>query len=202
MILTDLSKFYNIKNDSDIWQNCLTFIRDNCRTDQLYKNYLNLDPEKFFFFNGVIHNNEIISFGGIEYSPTKWGENIARVLTRFWIHPSYRSQGLTKWQGNHTRLSPLVLAPQIEFLKTHSQIKLAMISREGRYKNSFSYFLELANSVKDCNFKLIDGVYNVCEPMDIVPLSCKQLIAISCLAPFDYKLYLRKLQQTGLLRLQ
>lgn len=202
MILTGLSKFYNIKNNSSLWQNCLDFIENNCHADPLYKNYLNLDPEKFFFFNGTIHNDEIISFGGIEYSPNKWGENIARVLTRFWIHPAYRSQGLTKWQGNHTRLSPLVLAPQIEFLKTHNKIKLAMISREGRYKNSFSYFLELANSVEDCNFKLIDGIYNVCEPMDIVPPSCKQLVAVSCLAPFDYKLHLQELQQTGLLRAQ
>jgi len=191
--------FSNISYNSKIWQQCLTEIQNTCQGDYLYKNYLNIDPESYLFFNGVMRENKIIAFGAIEKSPNKWGDSLVRVLTRFWIHPSYRSKGLTKWGDNKIRFSPLVLKPQIEFLKSYQDVKIAMITREGKNLKSFREITRLANTVNDCKFEIVNGKFNVCEPMDFIPYSCKQFIALSPLVDFDYVQYLKEVQQLGML---
>lgn len=202
MVEHTFTNFSQIDPKSKLWKNCLRFIKSSCHNDPLYKNYLNLDPSEFLFFNGIIHNDMIVSFGGIEYSPHKWGTGVARVLTRFWIHPDYRSRSLTKWSNNSIRFSPLVLEPQIEFLKKQKDIRIAMITREGNYKNSFKEIVRLANTVKNCNFKIINGLHNICEPLCEVPDSCKQMIAICPLSFFGYEKYLDDLQSEGFLKKQ
>jgi len=194
-----LTNFYQIDDNSEMWIQCLDFIKTSCTTDPLQKNYLNLKPSKFLFFNGITDGEKIISFGGIEKSPNKWGDSLVRVLTRFWLHPDYRSKGLTKWGDDKIRFSPLVLAPQIEFLRSCQDIKIAMITREGNNLNSFREIVRLVNTVDNCKFKIVDGKFNVCEPMDFIPQSCRQFIALSPLVEVDYFEYLQEVQRLGML---
>jgi hypothetical protein len=144
----------------------------------LYDNYTNIDPKNYSFFNCALVHDRIVSFGAVEISEAKWGPEIARVLTRFWIHPDFRSSGLTKWGAQSIRFSPLILKPQLEFLKISSKIKVAMITREGRYRNSFREIVRLANTASQNNFTILPGKYNVCEPMQSVPGGCRQMIAL------------------------
>lgn len=178
MIENELEFFSGIDEKNQLWLNCKKLIHKFCVNDPLYKNYLDLDNKKLLFFNGIVYQNNIISFGGIEYSPSKWGVEIARVLTRFWIHPEYRSQGLTKWSANRLRFSPIVLKKQLEFLKTQPQIKVAMITREGPYDKSFFEIIKLASTVSDSPFELVPGLHKLDRRSDSNEF---QMIALSSL---------------------
>jgi hypothetical protein len=177
------------------WTTCLEKIKKYGSKDALFENYINLDPSKFLYFSFVLKNNEIISFGAIEYNPHKWGEKLCRVLTRFWIDPEYRSQSLTKWSNTSTRYSPLVLKHQLEYLETNEQIEIAMITREGRYKKSFVEIVRLANSVSKNKFSILDGRYNVCGNLDYVPDSCVQMVAMSAIKETDIKENVKQLEK-------
>jgi hypothetical protein len=181
------------------WEECKHDIKRLCEKDPLYKNYVDLSPENYYHFNAVTYNDKIISFGGIEYSPNKWGSEIARVLTRFWIHPDYRSKNLTKWSNNEIRYSPLILRAQIDFLKQQSKIKVAMITREGKYLRSFKEIVRLAKTVCD-DFEIIPGVFNVCERMPTVPHSCRQMIALAQLSDIEKKIVFHNCQINGYLK--
>ena len=161
----------------DLWNECMETIKSQCRADPLYENYVNLSPEQYYYFVTVIYENKIISFGAIEYSPHKWGEKIARVLTRFWIHPDFRSNGLTKWGPNAVRFSPIILKAQLEFLSSQNKIKVAMITREGKYSKSFKKITKLASSVSVDAFEILKNIYNVCG--DSNDDSCYQMVALS-----------------------
>lgn len=177
------------------WTTCLEKIKKYGSKDRLFENYINLDPSKFLYFSLVLQNNEIISFGAIEYSPHKWGENLCRVLSRFWIDPEYRSQSLTRWSTTSTRYSPLVLQHQLAYLETNKQIEIAMITREGRYKKSFVEIVRLANSVSKNKFAILDGRYNVCGNLDHVPDSCVQMVAMSAIKETDIKENVKQLEK-------
>jgi hypothetical protein len=179
MIESELEFFSDLDGKNKLWQDCKQFIEKNCVNDPLYNNYLNLDNKKFLFFNGLIHCEKIISFGGIEYSPSKWGIDIARVLTRFWIHPDYRSQGLTKWSKNKLRFSPIILRKQLDFLKSQPHIKVAMITREGEYNKSFLEIVRLSSSVSDDSFEIISGLHKLDRRADD---NNYQMIALSSLS--------------------
>ena len=121
----------------------------------LYKNYVDLEPKNYLYFNCVVHKNRIISFGAIERSSEKWGDTIVRVLTRFWIHPEYRSHSLTKWCKNKIRFSPIILKKQIEFLKSiNDGVEAMLITKEGNYEKSFEKIINLANTVSTDAFKI------------------------------------------------
>lgn len=175
-------KIFDIKQDfsnySTSWNNCLDYIKINCQKDLLYENYLNIDLDKFDCFIVVVDKDEIISFGGVEHRPERWGEEISRVLTRFWIKPTRRTQGLTKWTSDSIKYSPTVLKPQLEFLKKQNKIKSAMITREGKYNNSFKEIIRLANTVSPYRFDILSNRYNVCQPMPTIPESCQQLVSL------------------------
>jgi len=55
----------------------------------------------------------------------------------------------------------------------------SFISREGNYKKSFQKYVNLVNTYNNTNFILLDGLYAVCGPMNEVPDSCKQMIAVN-----------------------
>jgi hypothetical protein len=173
-----------ISNPSiDLWKDCKETIRTRCQSDPLFKNYIDIDPDRYYHFVTAVYKNTIISFGAIEYSPHKWGEKIARVLTRFWIHPDFRSNGLTKWGFNNVRFSPIILDAQLKFLKTQNKIEVAMITREGEFPNSFKKITELASSVSDDPFEILEKIYNVCG--DSTDSSCYQMIALSSISEED-----------------
>lgn len=179
-------KLFDIKENfhefSKLWGQCLDYIKINCKNDPLYENYLEIKLENFECFIIMVDRDEIISFGGVDHRPERWGTDISRVLTRFWIKPTHRTQGLTKWRSDSIKYSPSILTPQIDFLKKQQKIKSAMITREGKYKNSFREIVRLANSVSPYEFKVMSGRYNVCQPLNSIPESCQQMIAVCSLA--------------------
>jgi len=174
--LFDIKK--NFSSYSTLWNGCMDYIKINCKTDPLYENYLSIDLDKFDCFIAMIDQDQIICFGGVEHNPNKWGEEISRVLTRFWIKPTHRTKGLTKWRSESIKYSPLILKSQMEFLYNQNKVKSAMITREGRYKNSFREIIRLANTVSNYNFYILSNRYNVCEPAHKIPESCQQMVAL------------------------
>lgn len=165
------------------WNACLDYIKLACTNDQLYENYLSIDLDKFLFFTAVLYKDEIISFGGLEQRPDRWGQGVVRALTRFWISPKYRTQSLTKWRDNTIKFSPTVLKPQIEFVKSNPEIQCVIITREGNYRRSFEEIVRLANTVD--TFNLQPGRYNVCECMNTVPEACQQFVATNNVEHFS-----------------
>jgi hypothetical protein len=175
--IIDIKK--EISNYSGQWLACLDYLKINCQQDTLYQNYINLELDNFLTFTAVIYQDEIVSFGGAEMRQDRWGDNIARALTRFWISPKYRSQGLTKWRNDSIKFSPIVLKSQLTFLKTIDSIKAVIITREGKYLKSFGEIIRLANTVSNQEFQIMPGRYNVCECMDDPPESCRQFVAVN-----------------------
>lgn len=173
--LIDLKKNFN--EYRDIWHDCQNYIRQHCRDDLLFRNYVNINFDDFLSFTAAINNDDIAAFGAVEVKPQCWGAGVARALTRFWINPKYRTQGLTKWRNSKIKYSPTVLRPQLEFLKTQAQIQSVIITREGDYPRSFTEIIRLANTVSDREFIIMPGRYNVCECMKSPPESCRQFVA-------------------------
>jgi hypothetical protein len=177
-----------------LWKNCLKNLKLYCQTDHLFKNYKDLVPENFYYFSCAVYLDEIISFGAVQYSPEKWGYDIARVLTRFWIHPGYRSKGLTKWGDNQIRLSPLILKNQLDFLKKQNKIKVVMITREGNCRRSFKEISRLSSTVSDDSFDILEKKYNVCG--DSEDDSCFQMISLSSISATNkWKIFNQARQQ-------
>lgn len=182
------------------WQKCLKKISDKCRSDALYENYVNLDPSRYLSFNVILNSNrEIICFGAIDKQPKKWGNNLARVLTRFWIDPDHRSTGLTKWGSIAPRFSPIILSHQLKILESRPEVMVAMITREGSYTRSFREIVRLANTASTYQFDIQDGIYNICEKNCNDINSCHQMIALSQIKNLSYEKYLEMINQHGFL---
>jgi hypothetical protein len=163
-----------------LWNNCLTYIRENCQNDPLYQNYLNLKKQDFISIAVTVEDNAILAFSCAQINVKKWGDQIARVSTRFWLHPSVRSKGLTKFTpgANTWYNSQYMMRYQLDAVEKLN-LPASFISREGNYKNSFQKYINLVNNYNDTNFILLDGLYAVCGPMDKIPDSCKQMIAVN-----------------------
>jgi hypothetical protein len=96
------------------------------------------------------------------------------------LHPSVRSKGLTKFTpgANTWYNSQYMMRYQLDAVEKLN-LPASFISREGNYKNSFQKYINLVNNYNDTNFILLDGLYAVCGPMDKIPDSCKQMIAVN-----------------------
>lgn len=170
-----------ITNEYDeLWHSCLEYIRRNCQDDPLYQNYLNLNKQDFISIAVAIEDTTIVAFSCAQYNPEKWGYQIARVSTRFWLHPSVRSKGLTKFTPGVSTWynSQYMMRYQLDAVDKLN-LSASFISREGNYKKSFQKYIDLINNYNDTNFILLDGLYAVCGPMKDVPESCKQMIAVN-----------------------
>jgi hypothetical protein len=188
--LTVINIKEHIKDHDQLWLDCLSYIKENCRDDSLYENYLSINLDNFNIFSVAIYNDTIVSFGGLEQRKDRWGEHIFRALTRFWIHPEYRTKSLTKWSSDKIRFSPIILKSQIEYFKDYDNEYAIMITREGKYLRSFQEIIRLANSVSEKTFTMLEGRFNVCSPDYTAPESCKQYIAVT-----DKKLFYKAQQQ-------
>jgi hypothetical protein len=189
--LTVINIKEHIKDYDQLWLDCLSYIKENCRDDSLYENYLSINLDNFNIFSAAVYNDTVISFGGLEQRKDRWGEHIFRALTRFWIHPKYRTKSLTKWSSDKIRFSPIILKSQMEYFKDYDNEYAIMITREGKYLRSFHEIIRLANSVSEKTFTMLEGRFNVCSPDYPAPESCKQYIAVT-----DKKLFY-KAQQRG-----
>lgn len=156
-----------------------TFIKENCWQDPLYENYANLDLKDFICLTAVLEQNEIIALSGVQQKPERWGKNTVRMSTRFWMHPKFRISALSKYDPEQRFYfnSQLMIPYQLTFLKQLG-VEFAIITREGNYRRSFTKFIELVNYHNRTNFKVLPGIYNVCDHMPIVPESCQQIVAV------------------------
>jgi hypothetical protein len=195
LIVVDLCKTsaYN-----SVWENCLDFINKECKTDKLYKNYCNLNPNDFISLPVAISNDEIIAFSGAEIKPNIWGPFISRISSKFWLHPKVRTQSLTKF--NPTRNiwynSKYLIPYQLAEIK-RLEIPHIFISRQGKYQKSFQRYISLVNTNNNVNFEILKKQYNVCGPKVNTP-ECYQTIAIYS---FETNLYEAVLAEETLLTL-
>jgi hypothetical protein len=128
----------------------------------------------------VVVDGRIISFGGAEINIDRWGANLSRVLSRFWISPDHRHR-LVKINNIGINFSPLILDKNLIALKDYAEIKAAMITREGDGKNGFSRIVNIANTVVKKPFVILEEKRNVCGDVCPIPDSCKQMIALKML---------------------
>ncbi len=155
------------------------FIKEHCQQDPLYENYANLDIADFICLTAVLDQDEIIALSGVQEKPNRWGKNTVRMSTRFWMHPKFRISALSKYDPEQRFYfnSQLMIPHQLEFLKTLG-VRFAIITREGNYRRSFGKFIELVNYHNKTNFRVLEGIYNVCDHMPVVPESCQQIVAV------------------------
>jgi hypothetical protein len=173
-------------------------VNELCQSDPLYSNYANLTVSDFICLTAVLENNEIIALSGVQYLPERWGENTVRMSTRFWVHPTYRINSLSKFKHDYRLYfnSQLMIPFQLEFIKLLG-ISFAIITREGEYRRSFGKFIDLVNHHNNTKFTILDRLYNVCQPMECVPDSCKQIIAVYNLNTLSFNDELTELSKQG-----
>lgn len=179
MLVYDLKK--DFRNLEPLWNDCISFIKKECRSDKLYKNYINIDLKRFLSMAIVVVDDRIICFGGAEINVNRWGPNLSRVLSRFWISPEYRHRLVKVDNNTEINFSPLILDKNITALINHPEIKAAMITREGDGKNSFFRIVDIANTAVKKPFVILEEKHNVCGDVCPIPDSCKQMIALKML---------------------
>lgn len=173
----------DLVNHPDLFDQFKKIVEKECFNDSLYSNYMRMNLADFCCLTAVYNDNELVALSGIQLDHNKWGNNIARVSSRFWVRPANRIQSLSKY-GLDQRLyynSQLMIPYQLNVLKTLG-IKFAMITRKGNYRRSFGKFINLVNHYAGTNFILFDNLYNVCEPSWTIKEECKQMIAIHSLS--------------------
>jgi hypothetical protein len=162
----------------------------------LFENYKLLNPFNFEHFVGVVFDNRIVSFGAVDRQSNRWGKGIVRALTRFWIHPEYRSKSLTKWTTDSIKYSPTVLEPQLKYINSQPNTHAVIITREGNYQRSFNEIIRLANTVTENKFVIMPGRYNVCGSAAGGD-SCSQMVAISSLVDISAEEIFNQHQSMG-----
>jgi hypothetical protein len=164
--------------DKDLWEKTLEIIVNN--KDELKNNYINLSPKDFVCWPVLIENNEIVCFSGLQINQERWGDNFARINSRFFISPKYRHRTPGKLNNHDKFLNTKYLLPvQIEFAKEMG-LKGIFMSREGDHKKVFEHYANLAYKNTGYFFKILTYQYNVCGQQNPVPESCKQWIALHC----------------------
>lgn len=178
MLVYDLKKDFGLFEP--LWNDCISFIKKECLSDKLYENYLNIDLTRFLSMAIIVVEGKIVCFGGAEINVDRWGKNLSRVLSRFWISPEYRHR-LVRKDADGKNFSPFILEKNLEALKVYPEIKAVMITREGNGKKSFSRIIDIANTVVKKPFVILDEKHNVCGNLCPVPESCRQMIALKML---------------------
>lgn len=166
MQITDLVKTTDYDKE---WYSCLSFIRANCSEDPLYQNYINLRKEEFVSLPAVIIDNDIVAFSGAQVKDA-WGPNIARVSSRFWIHPKFRHSP-SKFRNSSTPWynSKFLIKVQLDEVKKLG-IPNVFISREGNYRKSFQQFITLVNEYNAAGFRVLEGQYLIQHVPQILAL--------------------------------
>lgn len=174
MQIIDLTKTDQYDN---VWLQCLTFIRSNCKEDPLYKNYIGINKHSFISLPAAIIDDTIVAFSGAQFKPDVWGHNIARISSRFWTHPAYR-HNFSKFETSKTPWynSEFLITCQIAEVK-RLEIPHMFISREGNYRKSFQRYINLVNRYNTTNFKLVEKLYLVQNVPQLIALHSDYEIA-------------------------
>ena len=181
MIVVDLSQNTGYQ---DLWHAFKMSLIDS--NDQLYENYLELDPKSFECFPAVIENNNIVCFSGLKIDRNNWGDSIARCSTRLWIHPAYRQKGMSKFTGGDRFLNTTYCLPLQLKRAREIGIECLFISRE-KNKKGFQEYLKLIDINCNHDFKLQEQKYNI--------YSCEQFVAVCSLSVQGLKIWSDKMSK-------
>lgn len=189
-------------NAESLLANFKRFIKEHCLQDPLYENYANLVIEDFICLTAVLDQGEIIALSGVQSKPDRWGKNTVRMSTRFWMHPKFRISALSKYDPEQRFYfnSQLMIPHQLEFLKQLG-VDFAIITREGNYRRSFGKFIDLVNYHNKTTFRVLPGIYNVCDHMSVVPESCQQIVAVHSFSSSAFEDELAQLHKQNKLNL-
>jgi len=189
-------------NAESLVANFKHFIKEHCLQDPLYENYANLDVADFICLTAVLDQGEIIALSGVQEKLDRWGANTVRMSTRFWMHPKFRISALSKYDPEQRFYfnSQLMIPYQLEVLKKLG-VKFAIITREGNYRRSFGKFIDLVNYHNKTNFRVLPGIYNVCDHMSVVPESCQQIVAVHSFSSSAFEDELAQLHKQNKLNL-
>lgn len=165
-----------VKNPQwDLWQDFIANI--SATDDNLKENYLHIDFGEFLSFPCVLDSEKIICFSGLQYNEKKWGKGIARASSRMWIHPEYRIQGISKFEGGNKFLNTTYCLP-IQFDCARALgINTMFISRESN-PLAFERYINLVKINCNMDFTLHKHMYNVCGQEHKLTPSCHQYVAV------------------------
>lgn len=145
------------------WHSCVEYIREHCKGDELYANYLNINLAEFVSFPVVIEDGQIVAFSGAQYRPMRWSPFVARISTRMWIHPDRRETHLTHFTPG-ARVwynSELIIPRQLEVIARTKTIQAVFITRH-RHPRGFQKFIDLVNLHNHMHLKVFKHPYYVC----------------------------------------
>ena len=167
-----------VKNPQpDLWQDFVANI--SATDDHLKDNYLNIDFGEFISFPCLLDSEKIICFSGLQYNERKWGPGVARCSSRMWIHPEYRIEGISKFEGGTKFLNTSFCLP-VQFERAAELgIDTLFISRESN-PLAFKKYLNLVKINCGRDFILEKNRYNVCGYEHKTTASCQQFVAVHC----------------------
>jgi hypothetical protein len=188
MKIIDFCKDYN----DSLWRQTLDIIVNS--NDRLRDNYISLTPDDFVCWPVLVDNNEIVCFSGLQVNRERWGDQFARINSRFFISPKYRHQNPGKLTDYKKFLNTRHLLP----MQIHKAKELGLagifMSREGDHKRVFKKYVNLANQNTGYYFEILAHRYNVCGHQNPTSESCKQWIAI-CLFREDLNSWNQQMNQ-------
>lgn len=116
------------------------------------------DDDRFAIWSIIEEDNQIVSCSAVQ----PFDGNVARMLTRFCIHPDYRTDGLIqKKHVNSKTYAFQMIEEQLEYCKQNG-FDHAFFSTEYNRYNVIKRHIRIAKSLGyDC--KLLDAKYNTCK---------------------------------------
>lgn len=176
MKIIDFCKDYN----DSLWRQTLDIIVNS--NDRLRDNYISLTPDDFVCWPVLVDNNEIVCFSGLQANRERWGDQFARINSRFFISPKYRHQNPGKLADCKKFLNTRHLLPMQIYKAKELGLAGIFMSREGDHKRVFEKYVDLAYKNTGYCFNVLADRYNVCGHLSPIPESCKQWIAVHCFA--------------------
>lgn len=174
MKIIDFCKEY----DDHLWKQTLDIIVNS--NDELKDNYISLTPDDFVCWPVLVNNDEIVCFSGLQANCERWGDQFARINSRFFISPKYRHQTPGKLTDCKKFLNTRHLLPIQIYKAKELGFAGIFMSREGDHKRVFEKYVDLAYKNTGYCFNVLADRYNVCGHLSPVPESCKQWIAVHC----------------------
>ena len=166
-----------------MWKNFIDHV--SAMDDHLKENYLNIDFGEFLSFPCLVDHEKIICFSGLQYNEKKWGRGVARCSSRMWVHPEYRIEGISKFEGGTKFLNTSYCLPQQFECAKELGIDTLFISRESN-PLAFKKYINLVKINCGVEFEVLDKRYNVCGPSRVIKPTCQQYVAVHC-ADLDAK---------------
>ena len=159
-----------------LWAKEIESIKNS--NEEFKENYTSINFEDFKSFTVLILDNEVVAFSGLQYSSERWGNNTARIFSRFYIAPKYRHGANLLTDDLYTKY---MLPLQLRAARSIG-LSSVFISRENGLQSFNRYISHINNTIADTDFTMLSGRYDVCGIENPVPDSCKQFIALKLLS--------------------